>query len=701
MKWKPRSIDWIRPEMPTSIKRGLAALVLVSALPFVVLAAFLLAWGAQAQRETLMARGEQSVRTILNSLDQDIARANSFLKGISIARTLQQGDWPTFFDQTGGRLPIEGSAVLVYDVKTSTFISKDGSQPNPAAQHSMRHSAISGEMGLSDLFQDARLGRYASLVTEPLTVDGDIRYVLGLVIPADHTSRMLKSQALPANWITAIFDARGVTVARTHGGPQVIGEPGRQELIDKIQQSGWGRVENVTREGVRVENNFGTAATGWSIATGIPQDEFNQPIRNSLYITSAIGLLLGTLALILAFIVGNHLAKPVAALAEAARDLGRGDRPRPIPPAIFELSVVQGALQEAYSDLRRQGEERTKAEREVRDSEERLRLAMEAGGLGAWEYDPLGKVFRASARCQTIMGISGPARAYDELVAAIHQDDRELQRKAVSDAIAGNANFSVECRFMQPDGSVRWVRMSGKVVGDGRERVKLAGVAQDITRDKTAAQLQSLLLDELNHRVKNSLAQIIAIAHFTRRSQGNTAVAWDALESRIHAMAKTHDLLTANSWRGGLLREVLLNELAAYQDVDGSRLTLAGDPVLLSPKAMQALSLAVHELATNAAKYGALSRPEGRVALSWSIEGNGGRQHVVLKWVESGGPPVTQGNPAGFGSRLIEQVFTRELRGRVRLQFLPDGVRCEASFPLDEVDATRQTSPAAMLAASM
>jgi len=692
MTWSLNANFWEKPQGPSSIRRGLAALVLVSALPFVVFSAFLLVWVAQSQRETLMAQGEQSVRSVVNSLDQEVARANSLLRGVSSSRQLQAQNFAQFSDQIASKLPPNGSYVLLYDVKAGTFLGRRGEEPglHKTPQQTMRETAETGRMQVSGVFLDTALSQFAVLVTEPMFAQGEISAVLGLIMPAARINDILQAQtqALPQGWISAVFDGAGLTVARTHGGLESIGKPVRPDLLQAIQQKRQGWMENVTREGVDVQNVFASTASGWSIAIGIPLTQFNQPIVNSLLLTSAIGILLATLALLLALIVSSYMAEPIAGLANAARDLGNGEKPRRIPSSIRELSVVQAALEEAYVDLCRKDAERSRAEEEVRDSEERLRLALEAGGLGTWEYEPYSKAFRTSSRCKAIFGFASEHPfTYDDLLAAIHPEDRERQRQAVLAAIAQTANFSVEYRIVHPDSSLHWARVDGNVVGGANGAVKLVGVSQDITRQKTAEELQTLLLGELNHRVKNSLAQIVAIAHFTRRSQGETTAAWDALENRIHAMAKTHDLLTASDWRGGKLRDVLWNELAPYQDAGGERLSLTGEPVALTPKATLALGLAAHELATNAAKYGALSVPEGRVNLSWAVERIGASRHVVLRWTEIGGPPVATTEHKGFGSRLIEQVFARELRGTVRLLFAPGGVQCHAIFPLEEQEA--------------
>lgn len=197
----------------------------------------------------------------------------------------------------------------------------------------------------------------------------------------------------------------------------------------------------------------------------------------------------------------------------------------------------------------------------------------------------------------------------------------------------------------------------------------------DVTDRVLAERQQKLLLDELNHRVKNSLAIVQAIAHQTLRSSPEPEGFRTAFEARLLAMAKTHDLLTATSWRSASLRDVLLAELGPY---GSNHYRLEGPPVSLSPPEALAMGLVVHELATNAAKYGALSSPDGCVRVDWASEG--GRLRLV--WRENGGPPVSAPTRRGFGSRLIERSLAGALDGTTRLEFRPHGLTCHLDLPL-------------------
>jgi two-component sensor histidine kinase len=198
---------------------------------------------------------------------------------------------------------------------------------------------------------------------------------------------------------------------------------------------------------------------------------------------------------------------------------------------------------------------------------------------------------------------------------------------------------------------------------------------------------QKLLLDELNHRVKNTLATVQSLASQTLRSAESPDAFRQTFEARVVALSKAHDLLTTRNWQGAALNEIVAQQLAPYSTVEPARLVLAGEPVALTPRAALTLSMVFHELATNAAKYGALSVPSGRLDVRWKVDRDAsGSRVVTLTWQESGGPPVAPPTRRGFGSRLIER-STSELEGEMRYEFDPFGVRYSVAIPLTAANA--------------
>jgi two-component system, chemotaxis family, CheB/CheR fusion protein len=205
-------------------------------------------------------------------------------------------------------------------------------------------------------------------------------------------------------------------------------------------------------------------------------------------------------------------------------------------------------------------------------------------------------------------------------------------------------------------------------------------IVRDLS-DKKRAELQRIMLAELNHRVKNSLAIVSALARRTLRNSPSPAAFVQAFEGRLKAFGRTHNALTQERWVGVGIGQLVTNELQPYKGRDPNRTRVSGRTVLLRPRAALALGMTIHELASNAVKFGALSM-SGRVEVSWEVAEPSADAKVVLHWRESGGPRVTEPVHKGLGRRLIEEMLTYELGARVSLSFPPEGLRCRIEFPL-------------------
>lgn len=334
---------------------------------------------------------------------------------------------------------------------------------------------------------------------------------------------------------------------------------------------------------------------------------------------------------------------------------------------------------------RREQEQRTEivAERgraALRQSQQQLEFALRAGRLGSWELDLATGQITTSEFCRTLFGL-GPQDQfshYDDLLARVHPDDRLHRQQAVDHAVAAGEDLDVEYRTLRAEGEVGWVLARGRAVYDDGRPVRIAGVTLDVTDRKRAEAQQRLLLDELSHRVKNTLAGVQSIAVQTLKSGEDPAAFTAAFIARIHALGRAHDLLAETSWQGTSLSEVIHRTLAAADQA--GRVAVSGPDVQLGPNAAVTLNLAIHELVANAVKYGALSTPSGRVDVAWTLEA--GAQAINIDWRESGGPRVAEPSRRGFGTRLVELGLAHELGAKTVLQYPPSGATCAIRLPL-------------------
>lgn len=319
--------------------------------------------------------------------------------------------------------------------------------------------------------------------------------------------------------------------------------------------------------------------------------------------------------------------------------------------------------------------------------EETLRLAIDAANVGTWDFNIETGDLIWSDRLYGMFGILNPDEPLDinTSLGLVHPADAARVRDAGVRAMdpAVRAEYAAEFRVIGRDDHVeRWLSAKGKVFfGDNGKATRFVGAAVDVTDRKRAELHLRLLVNEMNHRVKNSLTTIQAIAAQSFTDAHSLPQAKEAFANRLVALAEAHDLLTRENWDGADLHEV--TEHLANLHGGTKRFELRGPAVRLSPKTALSLSMALHELATNALKYGALTTTAGRVRIEWDIAASSGAERLNLTWIELDGPPVTPPAQRGFGSRLIERGLAAELAGSATIEFHPTGVICRIEALLE------------------
>jgi PAS domain S-box-containing protein len=342
-------------------------------------------------------------------------------------------------------------------------------------------------------------------------------------------------------------------------------------------------------------------------------------------------------------------------------------------------------LQRDRDELEKQVARRTL---DLRMSEQRLRFALEAGRLGIWSIDLDTGRLTASDACKAICGRSpGEPLSLEELQRSIHPDDLLLQTEAFARTIADRSPLEVEYRLYTPAGEERWVQIRGQADyrADGTPMM-LTGTTQDITQRKRAEGHRTLLAHELSHRVKNTLTSLQAVVAQTMRRATSIEEAGATLEARIQAMASANDLLIHEQFESASMHDLLARSLAPFGIEDDDRFERDGPAIRLAPRLVTSFALALHELATNATKYGALSTAGGKVRIEWRVTGAAHPQRLHLTWTETGGPAVEPPSRTGFGTQLIERVLARQTGGTVDLSYEPAGVCFTAVTPLPDPD---------------
>jgi PAS domain S-box-containing protein len=333
--------------------------------------------------------------------------------------------------------------------------------------------------------------------------------------------------------------------------------------------------------------------------------------------------------------------------------------------------------------------ERKRTEALLNESKTRLSDALAAGQVVAFEWDAATGRSQRSDNADRVIGFVEDGR----FLRQVHVDDRDNFRTLICGLSPGNPSYAVTFRFVRSDGRQVWLEEAAKGDFDcstGR-LLRINGLTRDITERKELEDHKNTLISELDHRVKNVLAIVSTVASRTQETSSSMSEFVSALDGRIKSMATTHELLSFRRWQGIPLCELVGRELAPYATTSNTR--IAGRDVVLSAEASQTLAMVFHELATNAAKFGALSAATGHVSVRWSFRRNGHAESwLCIDWEESGGPVVVPPTRSGFGTSVVRELVPYELGGSVDLVHAPEGVRCKLQIPAHWLSASNRSA---------
>jgi PAS domain S-box-containing protein len=536
-----------------------------------------------------------------------------------------------------------------------------------------------GKPQVTVLFMAPVVDQFMFGITVPVEIDGESRYVLGRSQDQHSLARLVAANELPPGWLAVIADAAHHIIARSEQEDAFIGK----ELPPaQWHHAGPGGVfEFIDSEGrLSLEASARSELTGWQTAVWAPKALLEAPVRVLWRTIALTALLAFMLATGLALWLGRIIARSVGRAARAAIALGEGG---PMPLSGTPVAEVETLM----AELRRTAARRQAAEDRLRESKDRLQTALNVAQLGSYRYDPRHRVFSGDTRSQEIFDFRKNEPTIEEIMKLVHPDDVEMVQanlEASLDPVDPRLS-ATEFRLRRGDGEVRWVETLGLAYfeGDGRERraVSFVGTLADITERKEREEKEYLLMREINHRAKNMLSVVDAIAHQTATRNPEDFV--ERFSERIQALSANQDLLVRNEWNGVEIEDLVCAQLKLFADLIGSRIAVQGPKLRLKAASAQAIGLALHELATNAGKYGALSTDTGRVDVRWGTSGD----IFTISWTEREGPLVSAPKRRGFGTIVMEAMAERSVDGTVDLDYVPSGVTwrltCSAANALE------------------
>lgn len=649
----------------------------IIALPLLVLLGAMLYRSAVQEQQRLERLIGQELGELTASVDRDIARRSAVLQTLATAPSLAAEDWPAFYLQA--KASLGRNYLVLVDAAGRQLVNTyvpHGQAPaftgNPETVESMRRTM---RPFVSDLFTSLVAKRSVYNVSIPIAGDGGLRYVMSLSLFPEDLLDLLRDQRLDSGWTTVVWDRNGTIIAHSRDHARWL----EKKVPDHWRARPIGQVvEDRSLDGERVLAVSGRMAlAGWSVRVSFPAQVIERQSRQLQWVWGAAVVLVTLLTVVTAYVFGTAFARPLGRAASAAVAMGLGDPVEVSDTRIVEVNAVNRALREASRELER-------SRTALRHSELLLGTAADVAQFGAHQYDAVRDRVHRSPQIRRILG-AGPGEDgnLDSALAFVHPDDRDEVTWRKRTILASEHQYQLTYRIRRPDGEVRWVMDRGEVERDSAGKaLRVVGVLVDITDLKAAEQRQRLLFDELNHRVKNTLAIVQSLAQHTQRSKPDPREFTRAFGDRIMSLSRAHDVLAQTAWEGASLDRIVNAVLEPFAAHAG-RVAVTGETVHLPANTVITFALMLNELATNAAKYGALSADAGRVEIAWTVSpaATGEGLTVDLTWQELDGPPVAPPKHRGFGSRLLA-ASAQQIKGELEAEFAPAGLRVRIRFPV-------------------
>lgn len=610
-----------------------------------------------------------TTRAMSLAMDGELRTYEALLLSLRASPAAQAEDWPAL-DAQARRLLSGPSAWIVVGDRTGRQLVNTRLPPGARLPSGTTFPEIWPELdkGHSRVCNLARgyLDRQIVCVDVPLMRDGRAAYHLSVVFRPSRLAAIMTPQQLGPGRIATVLDRSGRVIWRNVDASRFAGLPATAEALRAIQGGAEAVRTTRTPDGRSALVAFNRSTySGWTFSVAMP--------RGGLAALDDHGLARGGLAfasillagLAAGLIGGRRVSRAVEGLNAEADRLGTGAMPKFEPTGLTEIDQVGRALAAAAEHRRA--------------SQERFDLAQEVGGIGAWDWDAAadqGHVSDSYKRMHGLADMPGPLRLRD-VTSRVHPDDLPGYLERLRAATVSAAPSTNDYRVVHPGGVIRWISAKGRPIFDETGAlVRAVGIVRDVTAEREAEARLHLLMREVDHRANNLMTIVQGAVRLTRHPDAD--VQREIILGRLHALARAHQLLSESRWAGADLRLLAQEELAPFALGEPDRVRIEGRSVQLPPAHAQAVAMALHELATNAAKHGALGADGGGVRLSWAVEDG----VLKLAWRETGGPPVRPPETRGFGTTVLQRALGGALGGSADLDWRPEGLACDLTLPL-------------------
>jgi PAS domain S-box-containing protein len=676
---------------PAGLRVHLTVFGLIVLLPAALFGAWAVAEAVAAQRRAARAHLQDTARAVALAVESEFNTRLSVLQAMAASPLIDgAGTDCGFHDWAAAVGRANGSWVAVsaprspegYRQIVNTLRACGEPMPVGGPEAALDQVFATAQPAVANLFRGHGAGRPIIAVIAPVIRDGAVVTAVAIPIEPPTLSALLQRVSGPAGVTFSLIDASRTIVARSHDAERLVGTqvPAPTVAIGAASPQNSGFVVAPSADGRDLAMGYArlSSAPGWTVVAGVAAREYDEA-----WTAPATRLLWGALiAFALAMMVGaigaRRLLRPIRALTQAADAVGNDS-----------VAAGREAPRSAVAEFDRLARSIHRARTVLLQEERRYRALAQVGTLTAWRADATGSMVEGRGWTE-LTGQDEAALRGAGWLEALHPDDRDRTVAVWTAAQAAGRPVDVEYRVRRADRQGwRWVRAKGVPVrsGDDAPVEEWVGSIEDAHERRTQEERQALLAREVDHRAKNALAVVQAAVRLTRAADIPSYV--KAVEGRVSALARAHTLLAEDQWVGADLRTLLAGELALFTSggEGGPRAVLHGPAIVVPAVAAQPLGMAIHELATNAVKHGALSSPGGRVTVEWSLEPTAQGRDLLIRWAESGGPPV-EGPPGrrGFGSRVLDGTLRQQLRGGMEVHWDRDGILVETRVPLGPAD---------------
>lgn len=669
------------------MKRHLTQFALVLLLPLVFLSGFFL-WLLVMHERTRIENQTLDVTQALSiTIDREIYGLQRAAEIISYSNILRNGRFD-ILQTTLRDMAAELNIVMtIYDPEAKLLVSSDTDHISDIpllTKADLERVSLEKPTYVSGLMRARPDDPYYFTVLRPVIVEGRLQYYLALSMEVQRISDILNIRDLHKNWTAFVVDPNDRVLARSSDSKAYVGKliPDNLRAVTRDTEGFW--------RGTILDGNevFGyyirSDASGWRTAIGVNRTELSRPVW--LAFAYFVFLLAGTilLSVVLAGFFGRKISRPVRKLAAQAKAVGDIAEVKPLKSGIEELDVVSVALVEA--DKRN----RTK-ELRLLEAQLRLQMALDAGNIGVWEYNPDDGEVMLDGRASHMLAFQDRHKINfgTDFMPLVHDEDKLHVQTALGNALQSGEIVRETFRIRDEDQPhPLWVTGIGRRIYTDSGKPSVLGLIVNVTAEQMALQQREVVAQELNHRLKNMFAVIISLMNLSARGKTDVQDYVSQMRERMTALASAFTLTyqsntTALSTQTHIsLNDLLIRLAEPYGFADQERIRVTGEALLCPVGHVTPISLVFHELVTNAVKHGALSVPQGSVEIRLSKQ----KPVMTIEWLERHGPEIAQEpSKRGFGSRLKQMSIDVQMQGSFKEVWAKEGLICIIQLPLPDL----------------